>query len=96
MIRGLFLFINNRLNFSTLKKYEDQDFVVEKIMISACMKILVNYTQSMAIIKTLNLNWKEIVNNLFQVHKTTSGSINEMISLECLIQGTSSIKITII
>ena len=56
------------------------------------MKILVNYTQSMAIIKTLNLNWKEIVNNLFQLHKTTSGSINEMISLECLIQGTSSIN----
>ena len=69
------------------KKFEKKDFAFKTIMLSACMKIFVNYTQSMAIINTLDLNWKEIVSNMFQFHKVASGAVQQMISLECLIQG---------
>ena len=51
------------------------------------MNIFVNYSQNMAIINIMNLNWKEIASSMFQVHKAVSASLHQMISLDCLIKG---------
>ena len=51
------------------------------------MKIYINYSQFMAIINYLNLNWGTIGKEMFQIHTTVSGSVNQMISLECIVHG---------
>ena len=78
-------------------KFLDQEFAAQNIIISAYIKIFVNYSQFMTIINSLNLNWGDIVTGMFQIHKTVSGSLNQMISLECVLKSknlTSLIKIT--
>ena len=75
------------MNLETTKKFQDQAFAFKKIMLAACMNIFVNYSQNMALINILNLNWKEIATNMFQVHKAVSASVHQMISFDCLIQG---------
>ena len=67
----------------------DQDYAFQKILKTTVIKIFVNYTQNMAIINTLNLNWKDIALNMFKVHQAVSGSLHQIISLECFIRGIS-------
>ena len=65
----------------------DTDFALQKNMISAYMKIFVNYTQTITIINYLNLNWKNFVPEMFPALSVSSGNLKEVISIECLMPG---------
>ena len=68
-------------------KLMDQKYAVQKMLFGACIKILVNYSQSIAIIQSLNLNWSSVLSYLFIVNKTGSGNIQGIVGLECVFEG---------
>ena len=66
---------------------QDKDFVVKKMILGAYIKIFVNYSQTIAIINTLHLNWDQKLSDLFNIHKTVSGGVQQVVALECLLEG---------
>ena len=76
-----------RFNYQSLKKFKEKEIVAQKIMFSAYTKIMLNFSQIIAIIGSLNLNWGELFTNLFPFYKIASGNLHQMISYECLISG---------
>ena len=80
MVKVTFIMKINRISFGS-------NFSLKKILIAGNIKIFVNYSQSMAIINTLNLNWKDLASNMFQFHQASSGAVQNLISLECLFNG---------
>jgi len=56
-------------------------------MFSAYTKILLNFSQIIAIIGSLNLDWGSLFTQLFPFYKIASGNLHQMISYECLISG---------
>ena len=65
----------------------DKEYAMENKLKAAFFKILINYSQCIAIINSLKLNWSEILLNLFQTQKVVSGSMHQAFSIECLIEG---------
>ena len=63
---------------------QKQRFAAEKIMQSAYIKILTNYSQTIAIFNTLQLNWDDRITNFFNVLKTSSCDIHHLIAFECI------------
>ena len=66
---------------------QDKNFVVKKMILGAYIKIFVNYSQTIAIINTLHLNWDQKLSDLFNIHKTVSGGVQQVVALECLMEG---------
>lgn len=52
---------------------------------AARMKIFLNYTQTISIINSLNLNWGSIIKGTFGVVLSTSGNVNQIYGLNCLL-----------
>ena len=78
----------NRLNYaSNMKLVKNESFAVRKIINSAYFKIVINYSQTIAILNSLKLNWNEIIAQYFQIHKMASGSIDQILSIECILYG---------
>ena len=59
---------------------------------AAHFKIFLNYSQTIAIINTLHLNWDSILLEFFNIHKTVSGGMEQVVSIECFIAGIKLIK----
>ena len=66
---------------------KDQNLAIKKMISAAYVKVYVNYSQTIAIINTLQLNWDQQISDIFNVHKVVSGGVQQVIGLECLIQG---------
>ena len=49
------------------------------------MKIFLNYTQTISIINSLKLNWGSILKGAFGVALSTSGNVNQVYGLNCLL-----------
>ena len=62
-------------------------FAIEKMMTSASLKILMNYSQTIAILNSLNLNWENKLLEIFNIHKAASGGFQELVSFECFFTG---------
>jgi len=60
--------------------------VVDAFLISAYLKIFMNYIQIISILNDLELNWGKTLNNFFSFQKTLSGSVLKVISFDCLIR----------
>ena len=54
---------------------------------SAIVKIFMNYSQTIAILNTLNLNWEGKILEIFNIYKTASGGIQQVVSIECFFTG---------
>ena len=59
-------------------------FAAEKTIKSAYIKIFTNYSQAISILTYLNFNLDEI-EKPFVVLKASSGSVHNIISLECIL-----------
>ena len=66
---------------------QDRSFAAKKMILGASIKIFANYSQTIAIINTLNLNWNQTLSDMFNFHKVVSGGFQQVISLECLLKG---------
>ena len=66
---------------------QDKSFAIKNMILGAYIKIFVNYSQTIAIIQTLNLNWDQKLSDMFYLHKTVSGGVQQVIALECLMTG---------
>ena len=53
---------------------------------AASLKIFMNYSQTIAILNNLNLNWKS---QIFNIHKAASGGFQQVVSVECFFTGHS-------
>ena len=69
-----------------MKLLETQN-AVEKVLLGACIKILLNYSQSIVIIQSLNLNWNSLLSYIFMVNKIGSGNTQSTVGLECFFEG---------
>ena len=56
-------------------------------MIGAHLKIFLNYSQTITIINSLNLNWGQFLTGFFDIQKTVSGGAVQVLILECFIHG---------
>ena len=65
----------------------DKNFAIEKFLKAAYFKILINYSQTIAIINSLKLDWSQIFLDVFQAQKVASGSLHQIIAIECIITG---------
>ena len=83
----LLFFFKIRFNYLTNRKLVDKKFASIKILNSAYFKIFINYLQSITIISSLNLKWNESFSHFFQAQKIASGSVHQVLSLECLFEG---------
>jgi len=68
-------------------KLLNKEYAVEKLLVGARMKILLNYSQSIAIIQSLNLNWNSILSYIFLANKAGSGNAHSIAGIECLFEG---------
>ena len=68
-------------------KISNKDFTYKKMLTAAYIKIFINYSQCLSIINSLNLNWNEIFSRFFETHKILSGSVHQVLSLECVFSG---------
>jgi len=87
-----YLFI--RLNYNTSMNLQNKNFALKKMILGAYIKIFVNYSQTISIINTLNLNWDQQISDMFNLHKVISGGIQEVIALECLLKGYFNFKLS--
>ena len=71
------------MNFSKLNQLADESFAVRKMITAASLKIFMNYSQTIAILNTLDLNWENKLLEIFNIHKVASGGFQEVISVEC-------------
>ena len=46
-----------------------------------------NYTQNIAILNSLNLNWESKILEMFNMHKVASGGLQDVVSVECFFKG---------
>ena len=56
---------------------------------AASLKIFMNYSQTIAILNNLNLNWKSQLLEIFNIHKAASGGFQQVVSVECFFTGHS-------
>ena len=73
---------------------QNKNFALKKMILGAYIKIFVNYSQTISIINTLNLNWDQQISDMFNLHKVISGGIQEVIALECLLKGYFNFKLS--
>ena len=76
-----------RLNYNKLNEYSNKPLVVQKMITAANLKIFLNFTQTISIMNSLNLDWENKLLKVFAISKTASGAFQDVISIECLIDG---------
>lgn len=64
----------------------------QNILTAAYLKILVNFMQIITAISNLNIKYKSSFYSFVASQKTVTGSIFNVISLDCLLQGKKLIK----
>ena len=80
-----------RINLNQLNQLKNSSFAIKKMIIASSLKIFMNYSQTITILNSLNLNWEGQLLNIFNIHKAASGSFQEVLSLECLFTGIHSV-----
>ena len=75
------------MNFNQLNKLKNSSFAIKKMIVASSLKIFMNYSQTITILNSLNLNWEGQLLNIFNIHKAASGAFQEVLSLECLFTG---------
>ena len=65
----------------------NKSFAIQKMITAAYLKIFLNYSQTISIINSLHLNWNNEINYMFNLQNTVSGSFQNVISVECLMNG---------
>ena len=70
-----------------MAKLSDQSFLIENMMTAACLKIFLNYSQTISILDSFNLNWDTKLLEIFNIHKVASGGLQEVASIECFFAG---------
>lgn len=68
---------------------QDRAFAIKKMFLGALMKIFLDYTQTMAILNNLHLDWNQKLSDMFSIQKTFSGGIHQVIALECFAKGST-------
>ena len=76
-----------RMNLNQLNQLKNSSFAIKKMMIASSFKIFLNYSQTITILNSLNLNWEGQILNIFNIHKAASGGFQQVLSLECLFTG---------
>jgi len=76
-----------RLNYNNIMNLKDKNFAIKKMILGAYFKIFVNYSQTIAIINTLHLNWNQKLYDMFNLMKIVSGGVQQIIAVECLTTG---------
>lgn len=66
---------------------EQKEVLISECWGSAYMKILLNYMQLLSISNAVSLNWAESLSGFFQTQQMFSGSVVQILSLECLVGG---------
>ena len=57
------------------------------MIMGAYIKILINYSQTIAILNNLHLNWGQTLSEMFIIQKVASGGLQQVIALECVLKG---------
>lgn len=70
----------------------NKNIALKKMITAAHFKIFLNYSQSLTIINTLHLNWENILSNFFNIQKTVSGGLHQVVRMECLINSNIILK----
>ena len=65
----------------------DQSFAVKKMITAASLKIFMNYSQTISILNSLNLNWEDKLLKIFSIYKGVSGGFQQVVSIECFFTG---------
>ena len=60
---------------------------MKKMITAASLKIFMNYTQNIAILNSLNLNWESTILKMFNLHKAASGGLQDVVAVECFFTG---------
>lgn len=76
-----------RFNYDANTKLSDKKFATQQIFSAAYIKILINYLQTISIIKSLRLNWQQVWSQFFVFQEVASGGIGRALNLECIIEG---------
>ena len=76
-----------RMNLNQLNQLKNSSFAIKKMIIASSLKIFLNYSQTITILNSLNLNWEGKLLDIFNIHKAASGGFQEVLSLECLFTG---------
>jgi len=71
----------------------NKNFALKRMILAAYVKVFVNYSQTIAIINTLHLNWDQKISDMLNLHKSVSGGVQQVIALECLVEGNFLCKI---
>ena len=83
LLNHLLALIYYRINLDQLNRLKNRSFAIKKMIKAATLKIFMNYSQTIAIFNSLNLNWDVQLLNIFNMHKASSGGFQEVASLEC-------------
>lgn len=75
-----------RLNFPSSEKMKSQ-IAIKRMVKAAHLKIFLNYSQTITIINTLQINWNIVLSNFFSLNKTISGGTGQIITFECFVKG---------
>lgn len=73
------------MSYNSCMNLKNKHYASRKIVSAAVMKIFLNYTQTIAILKNLQLEWGDILSQLFGTVEATGGSINQVYGLDCLL-----------
>ena len=75
------------MNVNTIANFSNQSFAITKMISTASIKIFMNYSQTIAILNSLNLSWEYEILEVFNIHKVASGGFQEIVSIECFMKG---------
>ena len=75
------------MNLNDLASLSNQSIVLKKIITAASLNIFMNYSQTITIIESLNLNWESQIMGIFNIYKTVSGGFQQIVSSECFFTG---------
>ena len=82
------------MNLDSVLTGIEKEKKTQNILTAAYLKILVNFMQIITAISNLNIKFKSSFYSFVASQKTVSGSIFNVISLDCLLQGKKLIKFT--
>ena len=71
-----------------MTQLKNPSFAIEKMITAASLKIFMNYSQTIAILNSLKLDWESHIFELFNIHNAASGGLQEVVSVECFFSGT--------
>ena len=70
-----------------MTQFTDHSFAIKKMITAAYLKIFMNYSQTIAILNSLNLNWESKLMEMFNIHKAASGGFQNIVAFECFFTG---------